>query len=197
VRLGYFLKVLPAMAGATLALVQPPFSAVQAQAPGPEERACVPFTREGEVKGPKTVYASCWGTGFILGTADRFRSSINLELDATIVELERGDEKRVLLLRELPDGRPILEDMESTLALAGGRSAVSDIDGLSFDLARFPTDGLIAVNNAGQQAPAPDGAQAGRPGAPSSGAVAVSPGLVNVAALIASAPAAVAAQESK
>lgn len=99
-------------------------------------------------EGTQTVYASCWGTGLVLGEAERFASYPNIALGATAVELEHAGQTRVMVIRALPDGQPIVEDMGSVLADAAGRTSLGTTEGLVADLSAFGETGMIGVSEA-------------------------------------------------
>jgi hypothetical protein len=91
------------------------------------------------------VRAQRWGTGLILGKAERFRTHLNVGLGATIVELEQQGERQVLLLRADANGQPITEDLSSSLAVAAGRAPWSRLDDLTIDFGDFPTRGRVGI----------------------------------------------------
>ena len=134
----------------------------------------------------------------MLGEAEHFETVANVEHEATVVKLERGGEVRVLLLRPLPDGTPIVETLNSELAAAAGRSQLSDIDGLSVDLSQFAGSVLIGVKqdlDVGElsKARTQDDALAADVSKSSSDGDLEREGQIDVAALIASDPAGVTA----
>jgi hypothetical protein len=179
-------------------------SPVAAQSDTP--RVCTVYGAEAGPDGVQSVFAQCWGTGLGLGSADHFTSSVNFELGATVVELVRGDHRRVLLLRALPDGQPIVEDLGSVLALSAGRGPLAGIDNLTIDAVGYANDGVLDVAESDGQATAAgdfivdraDGAVAVEPGLGeqpiSDVAPAIAPGRVNVAALVDADPKAASAQ---
>jgi hypothetical protein len=97
------------------------------------------------------VQASCRGIGLILGDAERFEVFQNTALQATLVELEASNSRRVLLLRPDGHGGPLVEDLTGTLATWAGRAPWSNIDGVAIDYTQFATTGTIAVQGAGGQ----------------------------------------------
>ena len=100
----------------------------------------------------------------MLGPANSFRSVMNAELGATVVELERDGERRVLLLRARADGQPVVEDLRATLADAAGRGPLGGIEGLSVDLGAFAEQGTIGVGEAaGDGFAEGEGARGGEP----------------------------------
>jgi len=96
-------------------------------------------------KEKQTVYASCWGTGTVLGEADRFEVFQNVPLKSTLVELELNGKRRVLLLRGDVGGFPVTEDMNSSMAASVGRAPWAGVEGLELDYSEFGETGVIAV----------------------------------------------------
>lgn len=94
---------------------------------------------------PRMVHARCWGTWLVLARADSFRVSVNFELEATVVELDRSGEVTVLLIRPDADGKPLKENITSSLALAAGRTSQGRLGGLALNLKQFPFTGRIAL----------------------------------------------------
>lgn len=110
----------------------------------PESRTCAVFAGA-SVDGMQEVRARCWGTALNLGYADRFRAFDNPALRSTVVEIERGGKRRVLLLRPFVDEQPLVEDISGTLAVAAGRVSWAGIDGLTLDFGQFATSGRIGI----------------------------------------------------
>lgn len=140
---------LPAFTAASLlslGLSASPAAAQQYPLPSerPEAGICTVFAGA-SVDGMQEVRARCWGTGLTLGSADRFRAFANPTLRSTIVEIERGGKRRVLLLRPFVDEQPLVEDISGTLAVAAGRVSWAGIDGLTLDFGQFVTSGRIGV----------------------------------------------------
>lgn len=98
-----------------------------------------------QANGPKVVNALCWGTWLVLGRADTFRVSANPKLEATIVELRRGDDLAVWLLHPDASGRPFVENISSTIANAAGRTRRGRLDGLALDLDQFAFTGHLGI----------------------------------------------------
>jgi hypothetical protein len=81
----------------------------------------------------------------LLGPATAFEAIPNEALQATLVDIRLGAERRVLLVSIQPDGTPLLEDLTGQLARAAGRGPMSALDGVRLDLNRFRRDGQIGV----------------------------------------------------
>lgn len=96
-------------------------------------------------QGPKTLFGNCRGRGFILGPAEDYQVFRNDELEATIVDLRFGSDRRILMLSLQEDDQVLLEDLSGQIALAGGRGPLSDLAGLEIDIGAFGKDGALAV----------------------------------------------------
>lgn len=107
--------------------------------------AWAPGTAEAGEDGAQSVHALCWGTWLALGSAEAFRYTFNFDLEATIVELTRGGEPVVLLIRPDGEGRPFIENLGSVLADAAGRTRLGNLEGLAFDYDAFAFTGQIGV----------------------------------------------------
>lgn len=147
VRLNRFQRMLgPACAVAGIA-AQPVLA--QAGEAGSAERihicgvAWAPAIDAAVEDGPRGVEAYCWGTWLVLGRGDAFRVNANVELGATMVEVERDGERTVFLIRPDADGRPLVEDMNSALAVAAGRTPLGTLDGLAVDYGQFAFTGRV------------------------------------------------------
>jgi len=110
-----------------------------------ELEGCVVFPGVAAVAGLQEVRAVCWGVGLTLGEAESFRTSFNRVLKATIVELKRGQERRVILLRPDVEGRPMIEDISGDLAAAVGRAPWAGLQGLTPDFSEFAESASIVV----------------------------------------------------
>jgi hypothetical protein len=93
------------------------------------------------------LIADCGGQGFLLGPAESYTVLQNPQLHATLVDIVRGNTRRVLML-SYENGRPLLEDITGDLALAAGRGVMSGIKGLDVDPGTFAQDGTISVRPA-------------------------------------------------
>ena len=102
----------------------------------------------GEGSGQRLL-ARCWGIGLVRGTADRSQSFSNPERWATIVEIERLGERRVLLLRPGPDGRILQEDITANVAVAAGRRPWAGLEAVSVDYGSFSASGRLVVSASG------------------------------------------------
>jgi len=111
-------------------------------------RLCAVVGRAGSDGPEQEVIAQCWGTGLILGRAERYRTFLNFGLKVTLVELERSGEVRVLLLREGANGQPQIEDVTGSLAVAAGRAPWAKLDGLALDFGKFAGEGRIGLRAA-------------------------------------------------
>ncbi|MGC1269734.1 MAG: hypothetical protein WA842_03955, partial [Croceibacterium sp.] len=115
------------------------------------EHLCLVSPRPLAGEGGVTLHGLCWGTGLLLGEADRYNSSVNLRLKATVVTLERHGSTRVLLLRADPNDKPLVEDITGSLASGAGRAPWSKIDDLGVDLVNFAQNGRIGLRRGGAE----------------------------------------------
>jgi hypothetical protein len=136
------------LAVAVLAL---PFLAAfpaHAQEPVREARAalCTVFPNE-DIDGQ--LFAVCKGKAFVLGHADFYVLVENPGLEATIVDLIRNGERRVLMI-SFPKGEPLLEDITGTLAKSAGRGAMSGLKDVQLDFSSFVQDGKVRAASTGE-----------------------------------------------
>ena len=151
-------KPLVAVLAAVIALASQPATAQQPPASHLEElrsqndAICVVSERElGEGEAPQVI-AACGGRAFVLGQADSFEAFENRGLNATVIDLVLGSERRVLLI-SFPDGetgQPLLEDITADLARSAGRNVRADLKDLALDFSTFAEDGEVGASQAGR-----------------------------------------------
>jgi hypothetical protein len=132
-----------------VALAAAPAAAQQAAAVGAQGAAsgklCRIFASEPAQDQPRELVASCRGHGLLLGSATRFEAIDSEALQATLVDIQLGSERRILLL-SFPEGdRPLVEDLSGQIALAAGRGPMSELAGVELDLKSFARGGEIRV----------------------------------------------------
>ncbi|WEK46399.1 MAG: hypothetical protein P0Y56_15525 [Candidatus Andeanibacterium colombiense] len=185
-----WLTCIALLAGAALSPLH-----AQVQAPAEQtSHVCRVSAGDADDTGARPIYAGCWGTGLILGDADEFESFTNNALEATLAVLEHNGRTRVLLLRQTVGGLPMVEDLGSVLAASSGRGPLGTIEGLSLDYSQFESSGMIAVSdgNADEQG---EGQARGHAtsalsqAAESGDPPGVSPGQIDIGALIQNDPA--------
>jgi len=93
------------------------------------------------------LMAVCDGKAFVLGLADIYEVVENSSLEATIIDLARAGERRVLMISS-PAGEPLLEDISGTLAKSAGRGPMSRLDDVTIDFSSFAEDGTIRTASA-------------------------------------------------
>jgi len=138
--------VLALLAAASVLLT--PVAIAQPAAPADAvslEGQCQVYAVDGAREGVKNLLASCGGQGVLLGPVAEFATFDNEELGATLIDLQRNGERRVLLLSLQPDGRSLVEDLTGQIALAAGRGPMSAIDGVELGLEDFSRTGEISV----------------------------------------------------
>jgi len=171
-----------------------------AQAEDPAPHVCTVSADAVDSDGMQTVRAGCWGTGLILGKAEAFQTLSNSALPATLAVLSSHGAVRILLLHEAVDGQPMVEDLGSALAAAGGRGPLGSVADLPVDFTQFETTGVIGVGQTGETVEAtsetasPASARAASVQERAGVVPAVVPGSINVGALIANDPARASAQ---
>ncbi|MBT2134650.1 hypothetical protein KK137_09920 [Croceibacterium sp. LX-88] len=111
-------------------------------------RICNVVAQPASAESGEAVHAWCWGNGVVLGAADRFTSSTNIDLETTVIEIEHQGRTRVLLVRPDKSGQPLVEDFSGTLAASVGRVPWDGLAGLTVALDRFMSDGTLAVTAA-------------------------------------------------
>lgn len=94
---------------------------------------------------PTVLIAECNGTGINLGEVDRYSSSLNIELGAMVVEIERLGRTRVVLLQLGVAGRVEVEDLTGALLVASGLSPTNRLGGGEADISSFGRDGSISL----------------------------------------------------
>ena len=93
----------------------------------------------------QTLVANCRGRAFLLGFASDYQVVRNENLQATLVDVHNGPERKILLISMQASGQPLLEDLSGELALAAGRGPLSDLTGVTLDFTTFAADGQVAV----------------------------------------------------
>lgn len=175
-------------------------TSLAAQAEDSVPHVCTVSADAADSDGMQTIRAGCWGTGLILGKAEAFQTLTNSELPATLAVLSSHGTIRILLLREGADGNPMIEDLGSALAAAGGRGPLGSVADLPVDFTQFETTGVIGVGQTDETADetsetaGPVSARAASVQERADVASAVVPGSINVGALIANDPARASAQ---
>lgn len=91
------------------------------------------------------LIAECNGTGINLGEVDRYSSSLNIELGALVVEIERLGRTRVVLLQLGVAGRVEVEDLTGALLVASGLSPTNRLGSDEADVSSFGRDGSIGL----------------------------------------------------
>jgi hypothetical protein len=120
-------------------------AAAQQRAGDAQSQGCHVFAISGEQGQPSELRASCQGRGLMLGRATGFEAIVNEALQATLIDIRLGTERRVLLLTVQPDGTPLVEDLGGQLALAAGRGPMAELDGVELNLHAFAATGEIGV----------------------------------------------------
>jgi hypothetical protein len=108
-------------------------------------QGCVVSSIPGEADGAETLVANCRGQGLILGRATEYRTFVNPSLNATVVDIRLGSDRRVLLLSLGKDGRPLLENISGEIARVAGKGPMSTIADVGVDFGGFARDGNVAV----------------------------------------------------
>lgn len=111
----------------------------------PAGNSCRVAAAESPAGDPRPLFATCQGKGLMLGSVSSFEAIDSEAIGATLVDLRRGTERRVLLISAQPDGTPLAEDVTGQIALAAGRGPMSGIDGIELDLKAFARTGEIGV----------------------------------------------------
>jgi len=93
----------------------------------------------------KPVFASCRGHGLILGYADKFQVFAHEPLEAVLVDLRTGSDRRVVMISLRDDGSPLLENLSGQIAMAAGRGPLSGLEGLEIDTSSFSREGVVGV----------------------------------------------------
>ncbi len=96
---------------------------------------------------PSNIVAGCAGRGFLLGPADSFQVYENTELQAVLIDLLWGSERRVLMI-SFPEGSPFLEDITGNLGHAAGRGPLSGLRNVSIDFSQFEKSGAVHAQDA-------------------------------------------------
>ena len=113
---------------------------------GPEP-ICRVIERSFEEGARAQLVASCRGRGFMLGPADSYEVHQNHALEAAIIDLTWGGERRVIMI-SFPGGEePLLEDITATLARSAGRGAMGSLDGVAVDLSAFAAEGRVTASD--------------------------------------------------
>jgi hypothetical protein len=115
----------------------------------PSGRSCQVVALDAAEGQAGQVFAGCRGLGLFLGQADVFEVHTYPALPATLVDVRRGGERRLLLISFPRDDAPLVEDLTGQIARLAGRSAMSAIDGVEVDLATFARDGVVEVRSGG------------------------------------------------
>lgn len=116
--------------------------------PGGTSAVCTVQTSEAlgpAVDAAKPLVAICQSQGLLLGYADSFQVYSHNGLQAVLVDVHRGAQRRVLLVSLQNDGRPLVEDISGQLAMNAGRGPLSGLEGLQIDVGSFVRDGSVAV----------------------------------------------------
>jgi len=95
--------------------------------------------------GPQVVLAGCGGRAFVLGPASDYQVYRNDSLQATIVDLRNGPQRRVFLISFPAANQPLLEDISGELALSAGRGPTSTVADLNVDFSGVATSGVLSV----------------------------------------------------
>lgn len=95
----------------------------------------------------ETIYANCHGRGLVLGRATAYRVFSNPALNATVVDIRLGSERRVLLLSLGKDGRPLLEDISGDIAMAADKGPMGGIASVAVDFDSFANDATLGVHS--------------------------------------------------
>lgn len=111
----------------------------------PERSPCVVTAREMPDREVQLVHAACGARGLILGPATQYRVFHNQDLQAALIEMQLGGERRVLLLSLQEDGSPLLENLNGQIAVAAGLGPMSELEGIDLDWAGFAQRGAIGV----------------------------------------------------
>lgn len=144
-------RVFGVLGSAGLAVMAAPVIA-QAPAFAPPEGSepapiCRLMERSFEEDARAQLVASCRGRGFILGPADSYELHQNLEMEAAVIDLVWGGQRRVIMI-SFPGGEePLLEDITVTLARSAGRGAMGSLEGMTLDLSGFAKDGKVAARD--------------------------------------------------
>jgi len=94
------------------------------------------------------LLAGCRGHGLILGPATDYQVFRNDTLQATIVDVRNGAQRRVLLLTFLADDKPLLEDISGDISLSAGRGPGAALADLDIDFSDFASEGLVRARSA-------------------------------------------------
>lgn len=97
-------------------------------------------------KAPQVLWANCGGRGLLLGSAQTYEALFNPALQAMLVDLQNGSDRRLLLITMQPSGVPRLEDLSGQVALAAGRGPISALTGIAIDSSSFAATGTVAVS---------------------------------------------------
>lgn len=105
--------------------------------------------------GPQVLFADCHGRTLVLGPATDYRVFRNDSLEATIVDMRDGDERRILLLSSSRDGQPALKNIGGAIMFEGASEPVAVAD-LDIDFSEFAADGSVFIRSpvAGQSSSA-------------------------------------------
>lgn len=119
--------------------------------PGPAVERPFCAVQESDLKNsdpdaPKTLMALCGRQAVLLGAAEEYSVSANERLGAILVDLRRGESRRVLLVSVQGEGQPLLlEDISGQIAMEAGKGPMSPIDDVEIDTAGFAAEGAIAL----------------------------------------------------
>jgi len=130
-----------------LTLTATPVAAQRTPPPStePPGQLCRVYSVPGAEGQPQELRAYCRGRAMMLGPASTFEAITNEALQATLVDVRFGSERRVLLLSFRDDGLPLAEDLTGQIALAAGRGPASSIDGVELDVSGFARTGEVGV----------------------------------------------------
>lgn len=105
--------------------------------------------------GPQVLFADCHGRTLVLGPATDYRVFRNDSLEATIVDMRDGDERRILLLSSSRDGQPALKNIGGAIMFEGASEPVAVAD-LDIDFSEFAAEGSVFIRSpvAGQSSSA-------------------------------------------
>ena len=122
----------------------PAFTPPEGSEPAP---ICKLIERSFEEDARPQLVASCRTRGFMLGPADSYEVHQNHALEAAIIDLTWGGERRVIMI-SFPGGEePLLEDITATLARSAGRGAMGSLDGVAVDLSAFAAEGRVTASD--------------------------------------------------
>jgi len=93
------------------------------------------------------LLAGCRGHGFILGPATDFQVYRDDDLQATVVDIHNGEQRRVLLLTYPAADHPVLEDITGDIAMSVGRGPGSAIADLDIDFTGIGANGIVSAHS--------------------------------------------------